>query len=219
MELIGIGQKENFMKKINIILIGLGIILSFGGCAPHQNSKAIDSTTQAVATLPSPPTQASENTVETQSTIKTSISGIQLGDRIDNLKEKFGAAIKEVPLEQPSYYGQNVSQIAYPNGVSLFLDKDTNTILEITIEEGTFETNLGVKLGDSAEDVLKKYGATYKLFKGDNSEDYLQGWYVVEEGELLIFDFKKGDNTHYNGKINSSDKVVSITLSHPKYFD
>jgi hypothetical protein len=210
------------MKRTIAIFIGLGIMLSFGGCANQQNINTTDTITQTSSTpepTTSPATPSPTIKDDEQINIKATVAGIRLGDSADILEKKFGTVIKEIPLEQPNYYGKTVSQVEYNNGVSAFIDKDSNTILEISVEAGDYETNLGLKLEDSADDVLRKYSTEYKLFKGDNSDDYLKGWYIVEEGELLIFDFKKDDGTHYNESINNSDRVVSITLSHPMYFD
>jgi hypothetical protein len=206
------------MKRTIAISIGLGIMLTFGGCATQQDINTADTTTLSEPT-PSPVAQSSTNEEVEQTIKKATVAGIHLGDSADILEKKFGSVIKEVPLEQPNYYGKTVSRVEYNNGVSVFIDKDLNTILEISIEVGDYETNLGLKLGASADDVLKKYSTNYKLFKGDNSDDFLKGWYIVEEGQLLIFDFKEGDGTHYNESINSGDRIVSITLSHPMYFD
>jgi uncharacterized lipoprotein YehR (DUF1307 family) len=214
------------MKKAITILIGISIIVSLAGCADQgkktENNAAQTTTlTQSEVTpsptpVPSPTPRASEEPIKSS---KASVAGIHLGDSIDALKEKFGSDFKETVQEQPSYYGQNISLLEYKSGVTAIVDNITKTVLEITVVAEDSPTNLGVKPGDSAKDVTSKYAAKYELFEGANSNGKLKGWYSVEEGELLIFDFKEGDSTHYNEKINEGDKVVSITLSNPKYFD
>ncbi len=199
------------MKKIPAIICSIVVLVLISSCNLFPNK--------------SNPTVKPQST-ETQTTkpsvsplLKATIAGVGLGDNLDSLNDRFGDILKTTTQEEGGYYGTTVNALEFSDGTTMIVEKDTGIILEMTVEDSKHETNLGIKTGETSEGVKAKYSADYKLFKGYNSPDYITGWYKVEKDELMIFDFIKNDDSHYNENISNSDKVVSMTLSKPAYFD
>jgi len=63
---------------------------------------------------------------------------------------------------------------------------------------------------------LPAYEEKYRLAKDHFEENDLPGWFVVEEGQWLIFNFKD-DGTLLNRSIAPDDKVESIHLVYEKF--
>lgn len=198
------------MKKLSVIICSIAVIVLFSGCDISIN---IGNPTQK-------PQSTEKPTVRRESPLlKATVAGVSLGNKLDSINGRFGDIVKTTKQEESGYYGTKVNEVIFSDKTSMIVERSTDKILTITVEDSKHETNFGIKTGDTLKSVKAKYGADYKLFKGYNSPDYITGWYMVEKDELMIFDFIKNDGSHYNENIDNSDKVISITLSNPNYFD
>lgn len=82
-----------------------------------------------------------------------------------------------------------------------------------------FPTNLGAKVGDTAKTVFEQYGAKYKAYESPQGDGKLEGFYELEEGKVIIFDFNKNDEMLFSTNVKPDSKVEKIRLTYVKYLD
>ncbi len=162
-----------------------------------------------------PPAIDPEKTTDT----RTSIGGIHLGDSRDDVKKTLGDKYKETVNEEPAYYGEGQYIWKYDQGIDVVIGKESLKVLDIMAYTPAVKTNLGVGVGDSAKDVLAKYKAKYKEPQSRHGEGKLEGWFEVEDGGYLIFDFNKNDGSIVNGELKDDSRVEMIKLVFSFYLD
>ncbi|MDN5361817.1 MAG: hypothetical protein PWP70_864 [Moorella sp. (in: firmicutes)] len=192
--------------------------------SPNTTNRQDDSPAQTPPPTANPdqgststPARAPESKEETAA--RTSIAGIHLGDSRDDVKKILGNKYKETVNEEPAYYGEGQYIWKYDQGIEIVIGKDSLKVLDITVYTPVWKTNLGAKVGDSAKDVLAKYRAKYKEPQSRHGEGTLQGWFEVEDGGYLIFDFDKSDGSLVNRTIKNDSRVEMIKLIHSFYLD
>lgn len=150
---------------------------------------------------------------------RTSIAGIHLWDSPEDVQRILGSDYRQNFVEEEGYYGEGHYIWKYDAGIEIVIGKDSRKVLDIMVYGPAFETNLGIKVGDSAKDVLAKYRGKYKEPQSRHGGGTLQGWFEVEDGAYLIFDFNKDDGTYINESLRDDDKVAIIKLTHSLYMD
>jgi hypothetical protein len=202
------------MKKVLVIITVFIMIFTFGGCKQQQNNPPQPAPQTPAPQTPAPQTPATPS----QDTNKPAIGNIGLGDSRDKVIETFGKDYKETFEQDPLNLGEPFYKWVYDRGIRLIIGKNTNQVLEIETTDPTLATNLGVKVGDTYETVNSKYGS-YKLFKSNQDNSDLAGWYELGNGQVIIFDFNRGDNAVVNKDIKPDSKVELIRITYSKFID
>lgn len=133
--------------------------------------------------------------------------GVKIGDTPEQVRAALGTDYKEAATDGL----HSGTTWTYP-GIAVFFVKDTNKVMSVTINKPGYKTSLGATLGDKADTVLSEYRAKYKEFISPHTNSPITGWFEVEPGVLLIFDFDASDGMQANNKITSGSKVKSIGL-------
>lgn len=216
-------------RSVNTAIIILCFTILFCACGnkPETGKSLSAGADWAVSTSegsgPQETTQGSGTQQENAGTVQdihTSLGGIRLGDTSEKVTEKLGKPESDNAFDDESgLIGEGYHLWEYSRGMEALIGSDSGKLLGITVTSSEFSTNLGVKVGDTAADALKKYRAKYQEFQGANSDGKLTGWFAVEDGMLVILDFNKSDGTRINESVSSDSKVESIELAYAGQFD
>lgn len=202
------------MKKIIVLLIIGVLTLSLMGC----DRKLVPPTppTGAPTSIPAP--QSATPTAPPTAAAQPSLSGLKLGDSKEKAIEILGRDYKAIVFEEREHFPEPFIKWDYNTGYTLIIGKDSGKILEITATNPKAETNLGAKVGDTAQTVLRLYRAQYKeptsLHGG-----FLPGVFKIENGQALIFDFNMMDGLVNPDTIKDTDILERIILTLPAYLD
>lgn len=145
------------------------------------------------------------------------LAGISLGDSTDEVEQILGEDYRRETLHADgSWYGEKTACWYYGgDNIEIVIGEESGTVLQINVY-GEYATPVGDQVGDKADQVLPAYEEKYRLAKDHFEENDLPGWFVVEEGQWLIFNFKD-DGTLLNRSIAPDDKVESIHLVYEKF--
>ncbi|MBE3581516.1 MAG: hypothetical protein IMW96_07800 [Thermoanaerobacteraceae bacterium] len=187
--------------------------------AASKNPLPSDTLGEAPTGGPDTPVQSPASGQGDKSAARTSIAGIHLGDTREDVLRLLGNNYQETLNEEPAYYGEGQYIWKYDAGIDIVIGRDSSKVLDIMVYSPDFKTDLGAKVGDTAGDVLAKYRAKYKEPESRHGEGTLEGWFEVEDGGYLIFDFNKNDGSLVNGTIKDEDRVEMIRLIHSFYLD
>ncbi|ATW26871.1 hypothetical protein [Candidatus Formimonas warabiya] len=149
---------------------------------------------------------------------KTSLGGISLGDSREKVQKVLGDRFTETINEEPGYYGEPQIICRYDSGINIMVGKDSQKVLDVSVDTPEFPLDSGVKVGDNGLEVLKKYRAQYDEFQGANSDGKITGWFKIEDESLLIFDFD-GNNGALKPSVTDRSLVTTIRLAYSKHFD
>ena len=92
-------------------------------------------------------------------------------------------------------------------------------MLRVVATSPDYKTDLGVKVGDDAETALKTYRDKFEEAKSRQNNETLAGWFLTENGTVVILDFDKSDDSSVNADVKPDSKVEEITLSKWEYYD
>lgn len=150
--------------------------------------------------------------------IKPAISGLHLGDSKEQMIAALGNAYKEAPpSDETMNFPEPVYRYSYKDAYEVFIGQNSGGILEILALHPGAETNLGVKVGDSAARVFEVYRGKY--IEPDSIHDgKLYGVFKVEGAAALAFHFDI-ENTVTRDQIKPENKVTGITLTYPNIMD
>ena len=150
-----------------------------------------------------------------------SIAGICLGDSFEKVVDILGTDYEEVYYNEDTYYyGEPTYLREYGNGeISLVVGDESEAVLEIDVTSDKYETWLGDKVGITADEVLPKYRKHFTEPKSIHTDEKLEGWFDVNDGTLIIFDFDKDDGMIINVDITPDSKVELIKLTNMMYID
>ena len=145
------------------------------------------------------------------------LAGVSLGDSIDQVEQSLGDDYRsEILHADGSWYGEPTSCWYYgDDNIEIVIGEESGTVLQINVYD-EYSTSAGDQVGDKAEQVLPAYEENYPLAKDHFEGNDLPGWFVVEEGQWLIYNFKD-DGTLLNQSIASDEKVASIHLVYEKF--
>ncbi|GFN23923.1 hypothetical protein [Thermanaeromonas sp. C210] len=228
--------------RILLLMLMVVVSLMFTGCGRGEGEKVKGSTLPAntetaqegslseslepgghanenPGSSPDTPVHSPPAGQENKADTRTNIAGIHLWDTPEDVLRILGSRYQQIVVEEEGYYGEGQYIWKYDAGIEIVIGKDTRKVLDIVAYSPSFATNLGAKVGDSAKDVLAKYRTLYKEPQSRHGSGTLQGWFEVEDGAYLIFDFNKDDGTYVNETLKDEDKVELIKLTHSFYMD
>jgi hypothetical protein len=149
--------------------------------------------------------------------IRPSISGVHLRDTREAVKAALGEDYDEtLPDQDILTFPEPVYRWTYEKGYRVFIGKDSGQVLEISTTRSGAETNLGVKVGDTAARVFEVYRPKY-IEPESIHGGKLYGVFKVEGAAALSFGF----DTHVQERadIRPESKVTSIWLTYPNIMD
>lgn len=148
---------------------------------------------------------------------KITLAGVGLGDSSNHVKEILGNDYTSEPLHPDgSWFGEPTSRWLFDDQVEVIIGEDSDTVLQINLYGDKYSTSLGDKVGDRADKVLPGYEEKYALAQDHFEGNELPGWFVVAEGEWLIFSFQDAD-TMVNQPIAGDDQVEAIHLVYERF--
>lgn len=199
------------MKRLSIILTFILVLVVFTGCR---------NTGQKPDTSKEPPNTQEPSKTEPEILKGTNVGGFYLEQPASEVEKAFGKANKVQSYEQ-SYYSEPFDKWTYTREdgyMEFIVGKNTNKVLDFTIAVPGYKTDLGIAVGDSYKDVTEKY-ASYKNVLSNQDDSELKGWYDLNNGQIIIFDLNKEDESSLNQEIKPESKVEAIRLSRIQYFD
>ncbi|NLU32721.1 MAG: hypothetical protein GXX04_08895 [Clostridiaceae bacterium] len=180
-----------------------------GAVKEGQNGKDADNEGKTVPETPGKDGDAVPN-----------LGGISLGDSAENAAKVLGNDYTESTEPDASgTIGEDMVIRQYKNGITVYLGKTSGKVLRIISESTDFETDIGIKVGDDAKAVSDAYKSRFKTAVSRHSDEELEGWYLLGDGAVIIFDFDKSDDTLTNSDINPESKVERIVLAYWQHFD
>lgn len=166
----------------------------------------------------SPRETKEENHSSWQDSSQPSIAGISLGDHKDKVKELLGTDFTETHYEEGGHFKEPFVLWEYSHGYSITIGQNSNKVLQIVATAPDAYTNLGVKVGDSAEEILPLYRDKYQEPTSIHGGK-LYGVFKVEKGQGIIFDFNKEDGLVNLSEADLTGPVERIILTYPEYLD
>jgi hypothetical protein len=148
-----------------------------------------------------------------------SIGGIYLGNTKQQVIQVLGDNYMETVCEEEGYYGEKQVIMEYDSGITVIVGAKTLKVLDVTAQSPNFPTDLGAKVGDSAYSVLEMYRKKYEEFESMYVDGKNIGWFIVDDGIFLIFDFDKDDGMLFNETVDAQSKVELIKLAYIMHFD
>jgi|GEM_PF-782907 len=151
--------------------------------------------------------------------MRPSIGGIHLDDSQSRVDDILGSVFKEEFFAEPGHFPESWTKRTYDTGISVIIGKDSGQVLELDTTSTKFSTNRGSKTGDMAQDVFDIYGSDYEQFESRQGDGKLIGFYELEDGQIIIFDLDKDDNSLLNQDVTIDSKVELIRLTKANFLD
>jgi len=158
-----------------------------------------------------------KETKKTTKNIKPSISGVHLGDSKAQVEAALGKDYKETPPgEEVGHFPEQVFRWDY-DGYRIFIGAESGGVLELNVTSPQAETNLGIKMGDTAAAVFEAYRPKY-IEPESIHGGKLYGIFKVEGAAAMFFSFdlKEGQTLE---DIKPENKVERIILTYPGIMD
>lgn len=205
------------MKKLSVVIAVILVLGVFTGC---KNNKGAEDTTKQPPKVEQPTTKEPKET-EPQVNKGTNIGGFYLDQPVDDIKKKLGEADSVQSVEE-GYYGEPYDIWEYKGEsggyMNFIIGKNTNKVLDIIIAVSGYKTDLGIEVGDSYDDIKKQYGS-YKNVISNQDQKEIIGWYDLNNGQIIIFDFDSEDQSPINQQVKPESKAEAIRISRIDYFD
>lgn len=150
---------------------------------------------------------------------KNSIAGVKLGTTKDEVLKIWGSEYEEELIDDLGYYIEQYYVWKYAQGITVLVGAESEKVLEIEVTSPDFTTDLGVKVGDRAQDIAKIYGSLYTVPESIHGDGQLEGWYNLDDDQLMIFDFDIEDESLVNTNVQPDTQVEKIRLTCWKFFD
>lgn len=147
-----------------------------------------------------------------------SIAGVRLGDSMDAVMETLGSDYEETK-EDGGDLPVPISVWEYPNGMQIIFSGEPFAVYVVSTTTAEIPDSAGDKVGEDMAAVLERYRADYEEKMSRHSEDKLEGWFDIGDGQILIFDTDKDDLSWVNKPVADGDKVEAIHLALWKFFD
>lgn len=143
---------------------------------------------------------------------------LHLGDSKAQMIAALGSDYKESPpSDEIMNFPEPVYSYSYPDSYEVFIGQNSGGILEILALRPGAQTNLGIKVGDTAARVFEVYRGKY--IEPDSIHDgKLYGVFKVEGAAALAFHFNIGSGATRDD-IKPDSKVTGITLTYPNNMD
>lgn len=213
------------MRIKNAILIVLaGILVITSGCLGRADEGNIHQDTDPVS-LNTKEEQYKEDAIQSDGLDQDgaavpSLGGISLGDTSEDVIAKLGDDYSEsTEPDVLGAIGEDITVWNYNSGITISIGKTSGKVLRIVSASPDFQTDLGIKVGDDAKIVFEMYKPVSDEAVSRHSNETLEGWFLMEDGTVIIFDFDKSDDSIVNSDITPDSSVEEIILSYWKYFD
>lgn len=152
--------------------------------------------------------------------INPSLEGISLGDSSQSVISILGSnCIKTDEPDSAGYIGEDTTVWRYESGISVTIGKTSDKVLRIASVSPDFKTDLGIKVSEDINTVYEAYKPLYEEAVSRHSDEVLEGWFLVGNEAVIIFDFNKSDNAVVNSNITPDSKVEEIIVAYWKHFD
>ena len=158
-----------------------------------------------------------KETKKTTKNIRPDISGVHLGDSKEQVEAALGKDYQETPPSgETGHFPEQVYRWDY-DGYKIFIGAESGEVLELYVTSPQAETNLGVKMGDTAAKVFEVYRSKY-IEPESIHGGKLYGIFKVEGAAALFFrfDLKEGE---WLEDIKPENKVEGMTLTYPEIMD
>ncbi len=161
-----------------------------------------------------------KETQKTTQNIKPSIAGVHLGDTKDQVRKALGNDYEETPPSgEMGHFPERVYRWTYDEDYNIFIGENSGKVLEIMATSPKAETNLGVKIGDTADKVFETYRPKY-IEPESIHGGKLYGIFKVEGAAALSFGFDMPDGqSQFFADIDPNTKVRTIWLTYPAQMD
>lgn len=158
-----------------------------------------------------------KETKKSTKNIKPSISGVHLGDTKDQVRTALGNDYKETyPGDEIGHFPEKLVVWEY-EGFKIFIGAESGKVLELFVTSPQAETNLGIKVGDTAAKVFETYRSKY-IEPESIHGGTIYGLFKVEGAAALYFHFDI-DQTEWPVNIKPENKVIRIILTYPEMLD
>ena len=148
------------MRKLVVVLLTGFLIISLLGCS--QTPSQQDNNVQNNGSINEQNNRDEQQNNKEQIDSQPSLAGLCLGDSVTKVNEILGNTFEETAYDVAGHYPESYIVREYAEGVTVILGQDSLTVFELRTTKAPFTTNLGVKVGDSAKDVLNLYRANYE---------------------------------------------------------
>ncbi len=204
--------------RLLVWLLVFALILALAGCAkPAVTPEPEPEPTPEPEPEPTPEPEPEPEPPELPE--RTTLGGVRLGDSAERVSMLLGKNFTEEPSGDEGWYGEDTVLRSYPRGMVLTMGLKTGKVLRLETDTAEYATNLGVRVGSRADDALAQYRELYDEFEGANSDGPIAGWFKVESGGLLIFDFDAEDGMLINPEVKQHAAVEVIVLAYTRHFD
>jgi len=210
------------IKRLLVILISVFLVSGCAANAPQDKNANLDKPGQQVEMDLPGTDQGQTKPGEGQGTERegsASLGSIHLGDSFGEVEKALGKGYKETLHDEPGHFPEAWYSREYDKGIKFIVGKDSGKVLEIDAVTAEFATNLGVKVGDTAERIKDVYADKYKPFESRHGDGPLEGFYLLEDGQVMIFDYNREDNQLVNTNVKPDSKVEMIRLTQSQYLD
>jgi len=161
-----------------------------------------------------------KETKKTTQNIRPAISEVHLGDNRTEVIAALGDNYQEIaPSGETGHFPEQVYRWNYGEDYTIFIGSESEQVLEIIATAPQAQTNLGVKVGDTAEKVFETYRPQY-IEPESIHGGTLYGLFKVEGAAALYFVFDMGEGqSQLIDEIKPDTKVERITLTYPEHMD
>jgi hypothetical protein len=211
------------MKKRIIMILLIGILFITPGCLINAGegteNKATDSDTSAVNTETT--NEAIDSDISGLQIITvSSLGGISLGDSPERVVAVLGSNYTEsTEPDVAGFIGEDMAVWSYESGIVVYIGQSSGKVLKIKSTSPDLQTDLGIRGGDNAETVFEAYRPLYKEAVSRHWDEVLEGWFHMEDGAVMIFDFDKSDSVLVNRDVTRDSLVEEIILAYWAHFD
>ncbi|NMB95198.1 MAG: hypothetical protein GYA02_01065 [Clostridiaceae bacterium] len=214
------------MKKLIAILMAGILSVTLFACSGTHKLEDVDDNDKTISKSDTQSNPSDSNSDDSDTEVEqyeqnitaASLAGIQLDDDKEKVVEVFGKDYKIIEHDEAGHFPEPFDIWEYDKGISVTVGKETGKVFEVRSTSSKVETNLGAKVGDSADMVLSLYRSKYEEPESIHGGQ-LKGVFKVENGAALIFDFNIEDGLVNPEPIDGTDKVERIILTLPTYMD
>ncbi|MGI6227588.1 MAG: hypothetical protein ACOYJ1_15195 [Peptococcales bacterium] len=197
-------------KKVIALFLLISLLLTFTACSINKPPEDTNN-----------PEKAKDNNelpIQEQDKVAT-IEEIQLGDFKEKVVEKLGENYSEIHFEEAGHFPEPFYNWEFKKGFIISIGKESNQVLQIMATAPTAKTNLGVQIGDKAEEALQIYRENY-IEPESIHGGKLYGVFKVENGQAMILDFNTEDEiVNPPEEIKPDAKVERLLLTYPEFLD
>ena len=130
------------------------------------------------------------------------LGGITLGDSSRNVVNALGNDCTKIDEpDNAGIIGEDMTIWRYESGISVTIGKTSDKVLRIASVSPDFKTDLGIKVSEDINTVYEAYKPLYEEAVSRHSDEVLEGWFLVGNEAVIIFDFNKSDDAVVNSSI------------------